>query len=103
MDFIAQRLIVKDWPLKTPGDEKFFGYVVGIGSFPMEWNERVINYVDFSYGDEYLRYRLPYCPELQSELFNYLKVNMDMAAGGDSMYGKLCIKLTPNGHVVSLP
>jgi len=103
MDIIAQRLIVKDWPLKLPDDEMFFGYVVGMGSFPMEWNERFINYADFAYGDTYSRYRLPYDPELQGELFMFLQANMETAAAGDSMYGKLYIKLTATGYVITLP
>ena len=34
MDIIEQKLVVKDWPLKKPGDELFFGYVVAVGVFP---------------------------------------------------------------------
>ena len=103
MDIIAQRLIVKDWPLKRPGDEKYFGYLVALGSFPVEHNERALNYADFCTGSGYSRYRLPYCLKLQNELFKFLKLNMQMAVAGDSMYGKLCIKLAANGYVVSLP
>ena len=39
MDVIEQKLVVKDWPLKQPGEELFFGYVVALGVFPGDWSE----------------------------------------------------------------
>jgi len=52
MDVIEQKLVVKEWPLTKPGDERFFGYVVAVGVFPREWkDDGFLAYVDFAYHD----------------------------------------------------
>ena len=51
MDVIQQQLVVKDWPLKKPGDEQFFGYVVAMGVFPSDWaSDGMFAFVDFAYS-----------------------------------------------------
>lgn len=103
-EIIEQRLEIKDWPLRQPGDEKFFGYVVAIGIFPREWQDEdgMTHYVDFSYNDTYERYRLPNDESLRKQLFEMLLLNLDNSIGG-GIYGKVWIKRLEKGYAVDLP
>ena len=104
MDVIEQKLVVKDWPLKKPGDEKFFGYLVALGVFPREWSELDLYlFADFSYGDEYSRYRLPHDRNLLKQLREYLVTNLETMDQIGDIYGKVWITLTEEGHKVYLP
>ena len=104
MDVIEQKLVVKDWPLKMPGDEMFFGYVVALGVFPGDWsNESEILFADFAYNDAYTRYRIPCDETLMAGLFKYLAANLDFSGEGIGIQGKVWIKLTEKGYEVDLP
>ena len=104
MDLIDQQLVVKDWPLKNPGDEAFFGYVVAVGVFPRDWNaESLFAYVDFAYNESYTRYRLPHDEGLRTQLLQYLVTNLETLEGSGEVYGKVCVSLTDQGYEVSLP
>lgn len=104
MDIIEQKLVVKDWPLKKPGDELFFGYVVAVGVFPRDWSgEGAFAYADFAYGESYTRYRLPDDDDLLNGLMRYLWSNVEASAASDGIYAKVWVKLTENGYEVDLP
>ena len=104
MDIIEQKLVVKDWPLKKPGDELFFGYVVAVGVFPRDWSGGdMFAYADFAYNDRYTRYRLPNDEGLLTALLKFLRDNIEMNAAGDGIYGKVWVKRTEEGYVVDLP
>jgi hypothetical protein len=104
MDVIDQRLIVQDWPLTKPGDEKFFGYVVAMGVFPRDWSsEGMIRFVDFAYNNDYTRYHLPNDIGLMRRLQLFLCDNIEMEAAGYGAYGKVWIKRTGDGYEVDLP
>lgn len=103
MDVIRQELVVKEWPLKKPGDEKFFGYVVAVGVFPREWSlEGMFVYADFAYNDRYERYRLPYDEGLFEQLLKYMGDNMQMC-GDVGIPAKVWVRLTEHGYEVDLP
>jgi hypothetical protein len=85
MDVIKQTLLVRDWPLKKPGDEMFFGYVVALGVFPGDVND----------GGEI-------DDTLVNGLMEYLVGNVEMS-GDIGMHGKVWIKLTEKGYEVDLP
>lgn len=103
-ELIHQLLEVLDWPLLKPGDEKFFGYVVALGVFPHGWDdpEAMTQYVDFSYGDSYKRYRLPNDASLKEQLRDVLWDNLNGEDPGD-IYGKVWIKRLADGYAVDLP
>jgi hypothetical protein len=104
MDLIEQKLVVKDWPLKKPGDELFFGYVVAVGVFPADWsNDGMFIYADFAYSDTYTRYRLPNDDGLLTGLSKYLSSNLEMCGSGNGIYGKVWVRLTEKGYQVDLP
>ena len=104
MDLIHQKLVVKEWPLKKPGDEKFFGYVVAVGVFPGDWsNEGEIPFADFAYNDRYCRYRLPCEESLLKGLMKYLCENLALSGEGLGMHGKVWIRRTEQGYKVDLP
>jgi hypothetical protein len=104
MNVIEQKLVVRDWPLKKPGDELFFGYVVGIGVFPGDWNnDSMFIYADFAYSDTYTRYRLPNDDGLLTGLSKYLSSNLEMCGSGNGIHGKVLVKLTDKGFEVDLP
>ena len=105
MDIIAQKLVVRDWPLKEPGDEEFFGYLVALGVFPGgDWEgDRIFPYADFAYGDSYARFRLPYDDGLLEQLQKHLADNLEILAASGSIAVKLWIQLTENGYKVDLP
>lgn len=104
MDLIEQRLVVRDWPLTKPGDERFFGYVVAVGVFPRGGvDDDLFAYADFAYNDRYARYRLPNDKGLRNQLLEHLYCNIEMNAEGDGIYGKLWVRLTAKGHEVDLP
>ena len=103
MDVIEQKLVVKDWPLKKPEDEMFFGYVVALGVFPGDGSvEDEIPFADFAYGESYVRYRIPLDESLLNGLKKFLSANLDMC-GDIGMHGKVWIKLTEKGYEVDLP
>jgi hypothetical protein len=103
MDIIEQKLVVKDWPLKQPGDEMFFGYVVALGVFPRDWTlEGEIPFADFAYNNDYTRYRIPCDESLLNGLLKFLSANLTMC-GDVGMHGKVWIELTKEGHKVYLP
>ena len=104
MNVIEQKLVVKDWPLKQPGDEMFFGYVLAVGVFPFDWNEKgMFLYADFAYGDGYSRYRLPADCKLIDQLMLHLCANLQTAKELNNIFGKVWIELTKEGYKVSLP
>ena len=104
MHVIQQTLVVKEWPLKKPGDEMFFGYVVAVGVFPRDWSPGgMFAYADFAYSDDYVRYRLPYDEELFKQLLKHLDSNLAMHAEDCGIYGKVWIQLTEKGYEVDLP
>lgn len=104
MDVIQQQLVVKDWPLKKPGDEQFFGYVVAMGVFPRDWaTGGMFAFVDFAYGDDYVRYRLPNDERLKSELLQHLIGNLETEGKFGEIYGKVWVTLTSTGYKVDLP
>jgi len=104
MDVIEQKLVVKEWPLKKPGDEMFFGYVVAMGVFPREWSElNLYLFADFAYGDDYTRYRLPHDRNLLKQLREYLVTNLETMDQIGDIFGKVWITLTEDGHKVYLP
>jgi hypothetical protein len=104
MDVIDQRLVVREWPLKNPGDDGFFGYVVALGVFPREWcSDGLFAYVDFAYNQTYTRYRLPNDPALINQLLEYLCGNLETLVGTGDVHGKVWVTLTTEGHKVSLP
>jgi len=104
MDLIEQRLVVKDWPLKQPGDELFFGYIVAVGVFPGDWSDDgMFCYADFAYSDSYTRYRLPNDEGLLNGLSKFLSSNLEMCGSGHGIYGKVWVKLTDQGYEVDLP
>ncbi len=104
MQVIDQRLVVRDWPLNKPGDELFFGYVVGLGVFPGEWDEQgEFAYADFAYSDGYVRYRLPPDEGLMTQLLEYLCQNLEANARGEGIYGKVWVSLSEEGYRVELP
>jgi len=104
MHIIEQKLVVQDWPLKEPGDEKFFGYIVALGVFPGDWSaEAAIGYADFAYGETYTRYRIPDDDSLHLGLLRYLEFNLQHQAGGYGLAAKVWIRLTETGYEVDLP
>jgi len=104
MDLIVQKLVVKEWPLKQPGDELFFGYVVAVGVFPRDWSEDgLFRYADFAYNESYSRYRLPNDECLVNELLKYLCSNLEMQGAGHGIHGKVWVRLTEKGYEVDLP
>ena len=104
MQIIEQKLVVKDWPLKKPGDEKFFGYVVAVGVFPGDSSGAgEFSFADFAYNNEYTRYRLPKDAGLLNGLLEYLACNLEMWGLGQTTYGKVWVKLTEHGYKVELP
>ena len=104
MDVIEQKLVVKDWPLKKPGDEMFFGYIVALGVFPGDWSaESAIRYADFAYGEAYTRYRIPDDDSLHLGLMRYLEGNLQLQAAGCGLAAKLWIRLTETGYELDLP
>ena len=104
MDIIEQKLVVKDWPLKKPGDELFFGYVVAVGVFPRDWSGGdMFAYADFAYSDRYVRYRLPTDTNLLNQLLEHLCGNLETGVGDGDIYGKVWVKLTEKGYEVDLP
>jgi len=103
MHIIEQKLVVRDWPLKKPGDEMFFGYVVAVGVFPGDWSlEGEMRFADFAYHNEYTRYRIPSDESLLKGLLSYLSANLEMC-GDVGMHGKVWVKLTEKGYEVDLP
>src|SRR5690242_18679274 len=101
MNVIDQRLIVKEWPLKKPGDELFAGYVVAVGVFPCKWSEGgMFPYADFAYNDSYSRYRLPSESALINELLKYLCSNLETIGSFGDIYGKVWVRLTEKGYEV---
>ena len=103
MVVIEQKLVVKDWPLKKPGDEKFFGYIVALGVFPVDWSlEGELRFADFAYNDEYTRYHIPNDESLLKGLLEYLSANLQMC-GDVGMHGKVWIYRTEEGYKVDLP
>ncbi len=104
MQIIEQKLVVKDWPLKKPGDEKFFGYIVALGVFPGDWSsDSEIPFADFAYNDAYTRYQIPSDETLRAGLLKYLAANLDFSGAGMGIQAKLWIKLTEKGYEVDLP
>ena len=104
MDVIDQRLVVREWPLKNPGDEQFFGYVVAVGAFPRGGgDENWFAYADFLYGDSYTRYRLPDDDDLLNGLMAFLRNSVEMGIGGCGIHGKVWVRVTEEGTEVSLP
>ena len=104
MDLINQQLVVKEWPLKKPGDAKFFGYVVAMGAFPRDWtDDGMIVFVDFAYSERYERYRLPNDEGLRKQLPEQLEENMAMYADYGDIYGKVWVTLTEKGYKVDQP
>lgn len=107
MDIVRQKLVVQEWPLKTPGDEQFFGYVVAMGIVLGVWDgtEDIADYsyVDFAYNDGYVRYRLPADEELIKRLLHYLTSNMWELRNCDTYCGKVWIKKTAQGYAVDMP
>ena len=104
MHVIQQTLVVREWPLKKPGDEMFFGYVVAVGVFPRDWSpDEMFAYADFAYGESYTRYRLPDDDDLLNGLMRYLWSNVEASAASDGIYAKVWVKLTENGYEVNLP
>ena len=104
MNVISQLLVVKDWPLQKPGDEMFFGYVVAVGVFPIDWsNEGMFAYADFAYHDHYSRYRLPDDEGLIELLMKFLAGNLEMNGAGLGIYAKVWVKRTMNGYELELP
>jgi hypothetical protein len=105
MHVIEQKLVVKDWPLKKPGDELFFGYIVALGVFPGgDWEgDQIFPYADFAYGDTYSRFRLPYDDGLLEQLQMQLADNLEILAASGSIAVKLWIQLTEKGYKVDLP
>ena len=104
MDLIEQKLMVRDWPLTAPGDDGFFGYVVGMGVFPREWEpDGLFAYVDFAYGETYTRYRLPNDEGLRKQLLDYLVSNLETLREFGELYGKVWVRLTDKGYEVDLP
>ncbi len=105
MHVIRQTLVVREWPLKKPGDEVFFGYVVGVGVYTGDWSDdSMFAYADFAYNDSYVRYRLPRDKELVKDLVGYLSENVEMqGAGLGGIYGKVWVKLGNGGHLVGTP
>src|SRR5881394_4345970 len=98
MDLIDQKFVVRDWPLKEPGDEAFFGYVVAVGVFPGDWHgDHFFGYVDFTYQDCYRRYRLPKDPDLINELLEHLVRNVESVVGRGSVEAKVSVRLTHDG------
>jgi hypothetical protein len=102
---IQQTLVVREWPLKKPGDERFFGYVVGVGVYPGDWSDdSMFAYADFAYNDGYVRYRLPRDERLVKDLLEHLSSNVEMQGKGEGgIYGKVWIELTEKGYEVDLP
>ena len=105
MDVIEQKLVVKEWPLKKPGDEEFFGYLVAVGVFPGgDWEgDQIFPYADFAYGENYARFRLPYDDGLLEQLQKHLAANLEILAGSGSIAVKLWITRTEQGYQVDLP
>ena len=104
MDIVQQTLVVKEWPLKKPGDEMFFGYVVAVGVFPRDWSAAgMFRYADFAYNDTYVRYRLPNEPGLMKQLLKHLCDNLDTIGSFGDIYGKVWVRVTENGCEVYLP
>ena len=105
MHIVEQKLVVKDWPLKKPGDEMFFGYLVALGVFPGgDWDgDSIFSYADFAYGDSYARFLLPNDDGLLEQLKKYLADALEILAASGSIEVKLWIKLTENGYEVDLP
>ena len=101
MDIIQQTLFVKEWPLKKPGDEMFFGYVVALGVFPRTWDARgLLAYVDFAHGESYVRYHLPEDDDLLNRLMMVLWSNLQANSSGLGIAYKVCTRLTENGYEV---
>jgi hypothetical protein len=103
MDVIQQQLVVKEWPLKKPGDEQFFGYVVALGAYPSNWEEGMYSFADFAYGDSYTRYRLPPDEGLRKQLLAYLEGSMALVGESCGLYAKVWVTLTDQGYKVDLP
>ena len=104
MDIIQQQLVVRDWPLKQPGDGMFFGYVVAVGWFPRDWSATgMFAYADFAYSNDYTRYRLPDDPYLIKQLFGFVNLNLETLRNFRDVTGKVWIELTEHGYLVDLP
>ena len=103
MDIIDQNLVVRDWPLKEPGDEAFFGYVVAVGVFPRNGQGNYFfGYVDFFYRDHYFRYRLPQDKNLINELLEHFAMNMETVLERGSVQRNLSIRFTHDGPIIFL-
>jgi len=104
MQIIEQKLAVKEWPLKKPGDEIFFGYIVALGVFHGDWSdESEFVYADFAYNETYTRYRLPNDHQLVNELAKFFSSNLELSMAGHGLFCKLWIQLTQEGYKVDLP
>jgi len=104
-ELIQQQLKIKNWPLEKIGDAVFFGYVVSMGNFIREWGDErgAIPYVDFQYGDNYERYRLPDDENLKKQLFQFLWDNINGFAFAGDIYGKVWVYLKEDGYLVTTP
>jgi hypothetical protein len=86
------------------GDEKFFGYVVGMGVFVADWDpDFMYSFVDFQYGDEINRYVLPNNAQLIEDLHSELLDNMNNGSSGHGIYGKVWIKFNGSKYCVFNP
>lgn len=105
MIIVNQNLPIKEWPLKHDGDGKFFGYIVAIGLFPMEWGSvsGLLPYADFAYGDDYERYLLPGNKKLLTRLSAMMLNDIESFSETGSTYNKVWIRRHKNGYTVELP
>ena len=87
------------WPIADTGEEKFFGYITGMGIADAEraFDEAAPVYVEFCYGDEVKRYVLPPDEKLYAELNKWLMRQLVLVARGVSIGHKLWVKKTENG------
>lgn len=94
--------ITRTWPLNADGDEKFFGYVVGIGVQELKDGSNQY-YADFEYGRSRDRFQIPKNEDLIMELVEVLQSNLT-GIYGDGIYGKVWIKrVSESQYNVSLP
>lgn len=97
----TQSNIVTTFPLTKPGDEKFFGYVIGIGGNNLG-EEGATYFAIFEYSSERTVYYLPHDMDLIRKLLVFLMGNLE-SDSDSGIYGKVWIKKTDTGWEVFLP
>ena len=102
MHVIDQRLLVREWPVREPGEEYLLGRVVSVGTFPREEGVTPFLYVDVVYDSQYKRYRLPNDLDVINQLLEFLCGNLNRTYAGECVANVVWVHLTEHGHKLFL-